>query len=282
MRKVTSFLIAMLFIAGGVWAQVPGPNLNEGFEGGVIPDNWTIINADGGSQVWNAQTANPHSGTYSARVRYETSSLDNDDWLITPPLWVTSSTTDEISFWLRTYNATSADPWEVLVSTTDTNPASFTMIDSGPGMLADYVQKTYSLDAYGDAIVYVAIRYLGAYDWYLYVDDFVGPPVMVPTCPAPTDLYAENLTTTTADLGWTASGDEELWNVEVGLTGFEPGTASALFTYSGVVTNTLEVTGLDPLTSYDFYVQADCGDRSVSMWAGPVMFTTLPSCPAPS
>ena len=154
--------------------------LFESFEGGVIPANWTVLNADGGTQVWQATTVNPRTGTYAARVRYETSSLDNDDWLITPPLQVTSSTTDNISFWMRTYNGTSADPWQVLISTTDTNPASFTMIDEGDGMLANYVQKSYNLDSYGDAIIYLAVRYMGAFDWYLYVDEFVGPPVYEP------------------------------------------------------------------------------------------------------
>jgi hypothetical protein len=154
--------------------------LFEGFEGGVIPNNWTVLNVDGGTQVWNAQTLNPHTGSYAARVGYESYSLDNDDWLITPPLQVTAATTDNISFWMRSYSATSDDPWQVLISTTDTNPASFTMIDEGDGMMADYVQKSYNLDSYGDAILYLAVRYIGAYDWYLYVDDFVGPPIYEP------------------------------------------------------------------------------------------------------
>ncbi|NLO11443.1 MAG: hypothetical protein GX122_03370 [Candidatus Cloacimonetes bacterium] len=154
--------------------------LMEDFESGTIPDNWTVINADGGSQSWQVTTSNPHTGSYSANVRYETSSLQNDDWLITPPLKVTSDTTDEISFWMRTYNATSEDAWEVLISTTDTNPASFTMIDSGDGYLVNYVQKVYNLDSYGDAVIYLAVRYRGSYDWYMYVDDFFGPPIYVP------------------------------------------------------------------------------------------------------
>ncbi|MFA5509318.1 MAG: choice-of-anchor J domain-containing protein [Candidatus Cloacimonadaceae bacterium] len=154
--------------------------LMEDFESGTIPDNWTVINADGGSQSWQVTTSNPHTGSYSANVRYETSSLQNDDWLITPPLKVTSDTTDEISFWLRTYNATSEDAWEVLISTTDTNPASFTMIDSGDGYLVNYVQKVYNLDSYGDAVIYLAVRYRGSYNWYMYVDDFFGPPIYVP------------------------------------------------------------------------------------------------------
>ncbi|MCB5270494.1 MAG: choice-of-anchor J domain-containing protein [Candidatus Cloacimonetes bacterium] len=154
--------------------------LFEGFEGRVIPENWTVINADGGTNQWIAQAANPHTGSYAARVQYETESLANDDWLITPPLQVTSATTDNISFWMRSYSASENDPWQVLISTTDTNPASFTMIDSGTGQMSAYVQKSYNLDSYGDAIIYLAVRYMGAYNWYLYVDDFVGPPIYTP------------------------------------------------------------------------------------------------------
>jgi hypothetical protein len=273
MRKVTSLLIVLFLFAGGIWGQVPGPNLNEGFEDGIIPDNWTIINVDGGAQVWNAQTTNPHTGLYSARVRYETSSLNNDDWLITPPLYVTSATTDEISFWLRTYSATYADPWEVLVSTTNTNPASFTMIDSGPGMLGEYVQKTYSLDEYGDAVVYVAIRSIGAYDWYVYVDDFTGPPVMVPTCPKPTDLTAENPTINSIELGWTAGNTETMWDVLYGAAGFDPETEGTLIT--GIEANPYLLENLASSTVYEFYVRAVCGEDEVSLWAGPKLFNTL-------
>ena len=160
--------------------------LMEDFESGVIPGNWTVINADGGTQSWQVTTSYPHTGTRSANVRYETSSLQNDDWLITPPLKVTSSTNDEISFWMRTYGDTYEDAWEVLISTTDTNPESFTLIDSGDGYQGTYVQKVYNLDSYGDAIIYLAIRYRGSYDWYMYVDDFFGPPIYVPeTLPTP-------------------------------------------------------------------------------------------------
>ena len=151
--------------------------LFEGFEGGVIPSNWTVLNEDGGTKVWTASTTTPRTGTYCARIGHETESLANDDWLITPPLLVTSGTTDNISFWMRSFSATFDDPWEVLISTTDIDPASFTMIDEGTGEMGSYVQKSYNLDSYGDATVYLAIRYIGLYEWSLYVDDFVGPEV---------------------------------------------------------------------------------------------------------
>jgi hypothetical protein len=271
MKKATSLLLLMFLHTIGLWGQVPGPNLNEGFEDGVIPDNWTVINADGGTQAWQESIVNPHTGTYCASVSYESASLNNDDWLITPPLWITSATTDQISFWMRTYSFVDFDDWQVLISTTNTNPASFTVIDGGNGFLGQYVKKTYSLDAYGDAIVYLAVRYRGTNDWYLYVDDFEGPPVMVPSCQKPTNLYAANLTSTSADLGWTPGGTESAWNVEWGAAGFELGTGNFI---ENLAITQYQLTGLNLQTGYSFYVQANCGTKELSEWSGPFTFST--------
>lgn len=91
-------------------------------------------------------------------------------------------------------------------------------------------------------------------------------------CPPPTNLTASNLTTSTADLGWTPGGTESLWNIEWGLKGFALGTGTLI---SGVAVNPYTLSGLDAATEYDFYVQADCGEaRTLSEWAGPKTFAT--------
>src|SRR5690606_13839849 len=91
------------------------------------------------------------------------------------------------------------------------------------------------------------------------------------SCLPPTDLTASNLSTTSADLGWTESGTASLYNVEVVLAGDSPtGTPSD----SGVL-NGFTKTGLTSATDYEFYVQADCTGGDLSAWAGPYAFTTL-------
>ena len=90
-------------------------------------------------------------------------------------------------------------------------------------------------------------------------------------------LTAANITTTDADLGWTAGGTETQWNVEYGANGFTLGTGTLS---SSVTTNPYSITGLNSSTSYDFYVQADCGGAGTSSWAGPFTFTTSFACPA--
>ena len=92
-------------------------------------------------------------------------------------------------------------------------------------------------------------------------------------CILPSDLTATNLTATSVNLGWTAGRIETLWNVEWGATGFTQGTGTTVAT----TTNPHTLSGLTTSTSYEFYVQANCGLDGLSAWAGPFAFTTKPA-----
>ena len=97
-----------------------------------------------------------------------------------------------------------------------------------------------------------------------------SPP---PSCPDPSAGTASNITTTSADLVWTAGGAETMWDLEYGAAPFTPtGTP----TMTGV-TNPFNYSGLTANTAYEFYVRADCGGDQ-SNWVGPYSFTTL--CPS--
>jgi hypothetical protein len=98
--------------------------------------------------------------------------------------------------------------------------------------------------------------------------------VEAPACPDPTLLTASNITTTSADLGWTENGSATTWDIEYGMT---PYTATGTPTIAGTATNPHNLTGLTSGTSYDFYVRADCGGTTgTSQWVGPYTFTTAP------
>lgn len=93
-----------------------------------------------------------------------------------------------------------------------------------------------------------------------------------PSCIAPSNLGASNLTTTSADLNWTAGGTETQWDIEYGAAGFTQGAGT---TISGVTTNPYTLSGLSANTSYEYYVRADCGaGNGTSSWAGPYSFLT--------
>ncbi|NCC74510.1 MAG: fibronectin type III domain-containing protein, partial [Sphingobacteriia bacterium] len=73
-------------------------------------------------------------------------------------------------------------------------------------------------------------------------------------------------------LNWTPGGEETIWNILWGETGFDPENAGILI--EEVMQNSYFLEGLSPATSYDFYVRAVCDVGYYSAWAVPGFFTT--------
>lgn len=91
-----------------------------------------------------------------------------------------------------------------------------------------------------------------------------------PSCPNPSNLNVVSISDTDVELNWTPGNTETMWNIEYGAPGFTQGTGTFL-----AVTSTTEiVSGLTGNTTYDFYVQADCGGGNESSWWGPLTVTT--------
>ena len=93
----------------------------------------------------------------------------------------------------------------------------------------------------------------------------------IPTCPEPTELMANNITLTSAEIGWTENGGSTSWNIEYGEANFVLGEGTLV---TDVSTNPYEITGLTQNTSYEFYVQAICTVDNLSSWSGPFTFET--------
>ena len=91
-----------------------------------------------------------------------------------------------------------------------------------------------------------------------------------PNCPRPTQLTSTASTTSSITLSWTPGGEETSWNVEYGPAGFNPGEGT---TMTGV-TNPVTISGLSGSTTYNFYVQADCGSGETSLWSSVYSATT--------
>lgn len=140
---------------------------------------------------FNSQTTNPNinnsNSTYnwnwSARTGdkamisiYKTSGTNND-WLISPSVTLGGSG-NSLSFWAKSCSQSySNELFEVSVSTTDTNPSSFTVI-SGSAPLSTSSHKltwqeyTFNLDAYAGQTVYIAINCKSNDQFGFAVDDF--------------------------------------------------------------------------------------------------------------
>jgi len=121
--------------------------------------------------------------------------------------------------------------------------------------------------------------YVRVYGWFssIQYNDFdicLGTPV--PTCGDPSVQTAMNITSTTADLGWTAGADAEtMWDVEWGLVGFVVENGEEVGMVMGTMDNPYTATGLTATTDYEFYVRAGCSATLHSNWVGPFAFTTI-------
>lgn len=126
------------------------------------------------------------------------------------------------------------------------------------------------LSPYGETLANYAIGYFetttSGTEIFTFTSDCTPPACLIPT-----NLTATGLTTTSANLGWTENGSATQWIVEYGLFGFTPGTGTNVNASS----NPLTVSGLNPATSYAFYVRANCGGgNGMSSWAGSFAFAT--------
>jgi hypothetical protein len=99
------------------------------------------------------------------------------------------------------------------------------------------------------------------------LETVLAPPA---SCPAPRNVSVTG-TPTTATLAFTGPANGSGYQVVYGPTGFNPATAG---TTLPATTSPLTITGLTPLTGYDFYVRALCGPTDQSTLAGPVSLTT--------
>lgn len=94
-------------------------------------------------------------------------------------------------------------------------------------------------------------------------------------CPAPTDVVVSNVTTTTADVAWTAGADENAWVVE-----YKTAEEAAWNMADATATNYV-LTNLTPNADYMVRVKAVCGDNNHSNLAV-ANFTTVANCIVPS
>jgi hypothetical protein len=100
-------------------------------------------------------------------------------------------------------------------------------------------------------------------------EDYLVEITEAPACLPPTGLTATNITSTTADLSWTAGGGETQWEFAYGVSPFGTPTSGTMLS-----SNSINLTGLSPATAYQYYVRSFC-DPDYSDWAGPFNFSTL-------
>ena len=177
----------------------------EGFDDGVTDwECWTVLDeyenyyGDGQSRpsYWHRSTGSngitPTNGDHLAYYKWNDGATQ-EGWLISPKLAITDGGMTLLSF--QTYEEYFNEMiYEgVWVSTTDTNPGSFTEVWAQEEPYNDWREVDINLTAYEGQEIYVAFKYAGldGHSWYL--DDV--RVVNMPLPPGPSDvpeIYDEN------------------------------------------------------------------------------------------
>ena len=97
--------------------------------------------------------------------------------------------------------------------------------------------------------------------------------VEAPSCRRVVDMSTDAVTSNTADISWTALGENQVgYTLAVSTQAqFTPDTCTMTFTST---TNTTQLTGLNMNTTYYIMIQSDCGSGDVSTWSDVFSTTT--------
>jgi hypothetical protein len=164
------------FSTGGTISSFPWTENFDGTWSGTpaAPLGWTVIdnNNDGDRWSQNTNSTYSHSGSCSAQLYTDYNAGANDDYLITPPIQLTGN--ERLKYWYRVRSASEPNDFEVLLSTTNTNPASFTttLLPLNQYSNTTYMEQTIYLSSYsGTCYITFHVPPGGLDGWYLYIDD---------------------------------------------------------------------------------------------------------------
>ncbi|MCF7920671.1 MAG: choice-of-anchor J domain-containing protein [Candidatus Cloacimonetes bacterium] len=135
-----------------------GEELEQGFEGLVIPQGWMNIDHDGDGYGWYILNQTPHSGTkcIASASFWNNNALEPDNWLLTPQIEIGGIST--LQFWISADDQYHySEHYSVLLSTTDTALASFTELLHSETLINDqWHEVNIPLVDYAGENVYIA------------------------------------------------------------------------------------------------------------------------------
>jgi gliding motility-associated-like protein len=303
MKKITLLLLLFFISLSGYSQFTP---IVEGFESTAGPEalpstdwylgtgTWAVFDNDVASGItttrrWsiNTQAANVYQGVNAAYMDRDNIGAGNtaEDFLATPLVHVPNN--GELHFYARTFSSGQQGTiFQVRIApgtASQNDPAAYSVVKTyTEAQLSDtfsvYKEQIVDLGtSFANQDIYIAFvqvwaqptTALGGDRWLL---DNVS---VVEKCLDPTNLVVTSPTSFGATLNWNNTSGATSWEIEVV-------PASGTPTGTGVIYNGLPpyvVGGLQPNTTYNFYVRALCTNSS-SAWVGPsANFTTLVAPP---
>lgn len=175
MKKTLLLFGAINFGFTTVKAQL----LSETFDS-AIPASWTIIDVDGLVSItpqaeWASFAHNATSQDACSSSWYDNAGAGpTNDWLITPAVAIPGSGTYALKYYGSSHEASYLEEYEVLVSTTGTDPEDFVtnLVTVVNEPLAG-VNRTLSLAAFVGETIYIAFHHTSDDESMLHIDNVV-------------------------------------------------------------------------------------------------------------
>lgn len=256
-KTLLATVMAVFSFAATATAQcvipiAPGQSYNEDFESGEM-ECWTVETT--GAATWAVM-----NGAGSNVVAFQNASADDEARLVSPTFDLSDSNSATLSF---TYAMMALyPPYDELTVSYRTSPTD-DWHELGSYSLSDWTNTYDEMFTLSELSATFQVSFLGHCNggYYIFIDDI--EIASAGGCARPVNLQATEITAFSALLGWSTTGNEESWTIE--LNG------------ENLIVNTQPYL-LDNLSSgrdYTFRVKANCGGGMESEWSQPNSFRTL-------
>ncbi|MFZ4707398.1 MAG: hypothetical protein ACOYMF_15455, partial [Bacteroidales bacterium] len=231
----------------------------------------TSLNVNGDAVKWISKIGDSYSGANRLHIGYNPAGQNHNDWYITPGLQLTGLQTYEVKFYYKGGSPIYTENLEVKWGNSPTVAGM-----SSPSIFSDV---SFYKPNYIEGIASFTPSETGTYyiGWHCFSPgDQLGIEVdeisvtLTPSCISPLSVSVESITSASANIRWTGAATDV--RIQYGPAGFTPGSSEGITVSTG--TNGYTLSQLLSSTSYDVYVQQDCGSGYFSAWTGPATFTT--------
>lgn len=255
-NKYYILLILLVFSAANLFAQnvipiIEGQSYSEDFESGQM-DGWTVEST--GTATWAVM-----GGTVSNVAAFQNATMGDAARLISPTFDMSSISGATFNF--RYAMMALYPPYDELTVCYRSAPTD-SWHELGNYSLSDWsnvFDETFELPAISATY---QISFLGNSNggYYIFIDDI--EITSSEGCARPMNLQASEITNSTALLGWSTTGNEDTWDIEINSE------------QKTVDVQPFLMEGLEPETEFTFRVRANCGNDMESEWSYPATFKT--------
>ena len=256
-KALFATVMALFFNAATAVAQctipiAPGQSYIEDFQSGEM-ECWTVETTS--SATWAVM-----QGTESNVVAFQNASSGDEARLVSPTFDLTGSNSATFSF---AYAMMALfPPYDEITVSYRTSPSdSWYQLDIfSISDWANTYDASFTLD---DLSATFQVSFLGHCNggYYVFIDDI--EIASAGGCARPVGLTVNEITTNSALLGWSTTGNEENWTIDI--NGHQTTATSQPYLMER----------LEPNTEYTFRVKSNCGGGMESEWSQPTTFKTL-------